>query len=50
METVNVTEEKPRLDSEGNPVVDKDGKALTDIVNVMIANPGLATAWPTSPA
>ncbi len=50
METVIVTEEKPLLDDEGNAVVDKDGKAVTYTVNVMIANPGVATAWPTSPA
>ena len=50
METVIVTEEKPLLDDEGNAVVDNDGKAVTYTVNVMIANPGVATAWPTSPA
>jgi len=50
METVNVTEEKPQLDADGKEVVDKDGKAVTDTVNVMIANPGLATPWPTAPA
>ena len=50
METVIVTEERPLLDDEGNAVVDNDGKAVTYTVNVMIANPGVATAWPTSPA
>ena len=50
METVNVTEEKPRLDADGKAVVDKNGKAVTDTVIVMIANPGLATAWPKAPA
>ncbi len=50
METVIVTEEKPLLDDDGNAVVDKDGNAVTYTANVMIANPGLATAWPTPPA
>ena len=50
METVNVTEEKQLVDADGKAAVDKDGKAVTYTVDVMIANPGLATAWPTAPA
>lgn len=65
METVNVTEEKQILDSDGKGVVEPDkitndkgeevvnpkaGKPVTQTVSVMIANPGLATAWPTAPA
>jgi hypothetical protein len=65
METVNVTEEKPLLDADGKAIVEPDkitnekgeevvnpkaGEPVTQTVNVMIANPGLATAWPTAPA
>jgi hypothetical protein len=65
METVNVTEEKQLLDADGKGIVEPDkitndkgeevdnpkaGEPVTQTVNVMIANPGLATAWPTQPA
>ena len=49
------TKEQQKTDADGNGVVDSDGKAVMETVNdldsdgkvQMIANPGLATAWPT---
>ena len=49
------TKEQQKTDAEGKSVVDSDGKAVMETVNdldsdgkvQMIANPGLATAWPT---
>jgi hypothetical protein len=49
------TKEQQETDADGKGVVDSDGKAVMETVNdldsdgkvQMIANPGLATAWPT---
>jgi len=52
------TKEQQKTDADGNGVVDSDDKAVMETVNdldsdgkvQMIANPGLATAWPTEPS
>ena len=50
------TIEQQQTDAEGNGVVDAEGNAVMETVTnpiggtpVMIANPGLATAWPDAP-
>ena len=50
------TIEQQQTDAEGNGVVDAEGNAVMETVanpiagtSVMIANPGLATAWPDAP-
>lgn len=50
------TIEQQQTDAEGNGVVDAEGNAVMETVDnpiagtpVMIANPGLATAWPDAP-
>ena len=53
--TVVKTKEQQKTDSDGKGVVDSDGKAVMETVNdldsdgniQMIANPAIATAWPT---
>tara|TARA_Y100000004_G_scaffold192916_1_gene254331 strand:+ start:196 stop:849 length:654 start_codon:yes stop_codon:yes gene_type:complete len=50
------TIEQQQTDAEGNGVVDAEGNAVMETIDnpiagtpVMIANPGLATAWPDAP-
>ena len=50
------TIEQQQTDAEGNGVVDAEGNAVMETVDnpiagtpVMIANPGVATAWPVAP-
>ena len=53
--TVVKTKEQQKTDSDGNGVVDSDGNAVMETVDdldsdgniQMIANPAIATAWPT---
>jgi hypothetical protein len=53
--TIVKTKEQQKTDADGNGVVDSDGKAVMETVNDLdsdgntqnIANPAIATAWPT---
>jgi hypothetical protein len=55
--TITKTKEQQKTDADGKGVVDKDDKPVMETVNdldsdgniQMIANPAIATAWPTEP-
>jgi len=56
--TITKTKEQQKTDADGKGVVDKDDKPVMETVNdldsdgniQMIANPAIATAWPTEPS
>jgi len=56
--TIRKTKEQQKTDSDGKGVVDKDDKPVMETVDdldsdgniQMIANPAIATAWPTEPS
>ena len=56
--TIVQTRQQQQTDDDGNGVVDDDGNAVMETVNdldsdgniQMIANPAIATAWPTEPS